>query len=153
MAPPPFCPFGVADALAAAASPRAEPVRGWAELVAAAAGRDVLDRPLAPLGGRAAVTAVAGLAALALRVPFVAVLAVPAVGLAAVLLATPAVVLVAPVAVLAELELAAGFALPDPDPGRAELWVVARAEPPAAAAAVAVAVAAAASSAVHSSPA
>jgi len=65
----PFCPFGVA----AAASPRTEPVRGRAAPApaGAAAGRDVLVRPLAP----ADVPAVAVLAALVLRAPLAAGLA------------------------------------------------------------------------------
>jgi hypothetical protein len=107
---PPFCPFGEA----AAASPRGEPVRGRVVLVdaVAGAGRDVLVRPLAPAGAR-----VAGLAVPEARVPLVAALAGPVAGLAA--------FLVVP-------EPAAGLAAPDA--GRAALWALDLAAPPAAAA-------------------
>ncbi len=114
---PPFCPFGVA----AAASPRADPVRGRAAPAPAVAdaGRDVLVRPLAA----ADAPAVAGLAALELRVPLFAVFAEPVAvfaelvaGLAALELRVPLVAVFAePVAVFAapEPEPAAGFAAPD----------------------------------------
>src|SRR3984957_16568664 len=128
---PPFCPFGAA----AAASPRADPVRGRVApagaVAGAEAGRDVLVRPLAP----ADAPAVAGLADAALRVPLAAGLAEPVGGLADAALRVPLAAGLAATAVLLaapEPEPAAGLAAPDA--GRAAVAAVARAEPPVAAA-------------------
>ncbi|HJZ01647.1 MAG TPA: hypothetical protein VJ305_13055, partial [Streptosporangiaceae bacterium] len=128
---PPFCPFGAA----AAASPRADPVRGRVAPAPAVAdaGRDVLVRPLAP--------ADAGLAVLELRVPLAPVFAEPAAGFTEPAAGFTVLELRVPLFTVFA-ELAAGFAAPDVR--RAVLWV-ARAAPVAAA----VALAACASSAVQ----